>query len=338
MTAETQTKSVPAERAVQPLEVLEAGPEKAPPVVVAAPTKAVSSPAAVVRRRLLPRATFAILAVLLLGLAADLLVLGEVRHHRDQLIAHADLRESLATGEAPVSQVGPDGRLLPLGTPVAFLEIPRLGLKEVIREGTTSGVLRTGPGHRRDTILPGQIGVSVVMGRQTAFGGPFGRIKELKAGDTLSVTTGQGRHRYQVLGVRRAGDPVPFPQERADGKKASRLTLVTGDGPALMPTGVLRVDADLDDSGDKPSNPKLTPPKVLTAKSLPPSELAMGTDSDAWIMIVLWSQALVAAAILTAWMLRRWGKWQTWIVAVPVLAAIGMTLADELARLLPNLL
>ncbi len=290
------------------------------------------------RRRRIPAATTGILAALLLGVLADLLVLGQVRHHRDQQIAYADFRESLAKATAPVAPTGDDGKLLPLGTPVAVLEIPKLGLTEVIREGTTSGVLRSGPGHRRDTVLPGQIGISVVMGRQTAYGGPFRRIKELRAGDTFTVTTGQGRHFYKVLGPRRPGDPVPPPQQRADNKSPSRLTLVTAEGSPLVPSRILRVDADLDADRLQPSNPKLTPRPVLVSKDLPASEEPMGTDSAAWIFVVLWGQALVAAALLTAWMLRRWGRWQTWIVAVPVIAALGLTLTDQIARLLPNLL
>ena len=32
-------------------------------------------------------------------------------------------------------------------------------------EGTSSGTLMSGPGHRRDTPFPGQAGVSVIVGR-----------------------------------------------------------------------------------------------------------------------------------------------------------------------------
>ncbi|MFD0572399.1 sortase [Kitasatospora gansuensis] len=62
------------------------------------------------------------------------------------------------------------------------MEIPQLGLREVIREGSTGEVLAAGPGHRRDTAMPGQAGSSVLLGRQAGFGGPFGSIGQLRTG------------------------------------------------------------------------------------------------------------------------------------------------------------
>jgi hypothetical protein len=63
----------------------------------------------------------------------------------------------------------------------------------------------------------------------------------------------------------------------------------------------------------------------------------MGTDPSAWIPLVLWGQALVIAAVLLSWARSRWGRWQNWIVAVPVLLFLGLAVADQAARLLPNL-
>jgi LPXTG-site transpeptidase (sortase) family protein len=94
---------------------------------------------------------------------------------------------------------------------MAVLEIPALDLHEVVFEGTTSGVLQDGPGHRRDTVFPGQEGTSVIMGRQATYGGPFGRLDVLQPGEPFTITTGQGAHTYHVTGVRREGDPQPPP-------------------------------------------------------------------------------------------------------------------------------
>ena len=76
--------------------------------------------------------------------------------------------------------------------PVAVLAIPKLGLTEVVFEGTEASVLKDGPGHMRSTPLPGQAGVSVIMGRSTMYGGPFGRIGTLAPDDTLIVTDASG--------------------------------------------------------------------------------------------------------------------------------------------------
>jgi sortase A len=43
-------------------------------------------------------------------------------------------------------------------------------------EGTASSDLLDGPGHLRSTVLPGQVGTSVVMGRAKTYGAPFGAI------------------------------------------------------------------------------------------------------------------------------------------------------------------
>ncbi len=64
----------------------------------------------------------------------------------------------------------------------------------------------------------------------------------------------------------------------------------------------------------------------------------MARDPDAWMPLVLWGQALLVAALALAWARIRWGGWQTWLVGVPVLGALGLAAADQAARLLPNLL
>ena len=64
----------------------------------------------------------------------------------------------------------------------------------------------------------------------------------------------------------------------------------------------------------------------------------MAGDPSAATGLLLWSALLLAAAILTVWISVRWGRWQTWIVAVPVLTAIGVAVTNHIVMLLPNLL
>ncbi len=270
----------------------------------------------------------ATLAVVIFAMLAQLGPLGAVRHHRDQAVGYASLREQLANATAPVAQVDADGRLYPLGTPVALLTIPALGLDEVILEGTSSEVLASGPGHRRDTVLPGQVGTSVILGRRAAYGGPFARIGELAPGTSFTVTTGQGEHTYRVLGLRRAGDPQPTPLAAGQG----RLTLVTATGSAYAPNGVLRVDGLL------VSPAQDTPTAVIAPGTLPDAETPMRGDRGAWLLIVLWAEALLVAAVVFVWARYRWGRWQAWVAGVPVLAFVGVSLAAQVTRLLPNLM
>lgn len=293
----------------------------------------------------IPAVALQILAVVALGFIVHVVLLSQVQHDRDQQTAHAAFRSDLAHALAPVGQLAPpelpepgpvdqdqeaepEDRLMALGTPVAVLEIPRLGLTEVVLEGTTSDVMRSGPAHRRDTVLPGQEGTSVIMGRRTTYGGPFSRIHTLTAGDQVIAVTGQGEHIYRVTGVRREGDPLPPPAEDGQG----RLTLVTADGRPLLPSGVLRVDAEL------VSDPHPAPARSLTTASLSPNEDTMAGDDGAWYPLVLLGQALLLAVAATVWARQRLGHWQAWVVGIPVIAAIGLTTADQVARLLPNLL
>lgn len=292
-----------------------------------------------------PAAALQILAVVALGFIVHVVLLSQIQHDRDQQTAYADFRSDLANAVAPVGQLAPPelpevgppsdeapveepDRLMAMGTPVAVLEIPRLGVTEVVFEGTTSDVTRSGPGHRRDTVLPGQEGTSVVMGRRTTYGGPFNRIHTLEPGDQITAVTGQGEHMYEVIGVRREGDPLPEPAGDGEG----RLTLVTADGRPLLPSGVLRVDAQL------VSDPQPAPPRSLTTASLPPIEDTMATDNEAWYPLVLLGQALLLAVAGVVWARNRVGHWQAWVVGIPVVAALGLTTADQVARLLPNLL
>ncbi len=268
-----------------------------------------------------------ILAVVGLSFLVHIGLVGAVQHERDQAARHEAFRAELALATAPVGPVDADGRPLASGAPVALLEIPSLGVVEVVGEGTSSGVLRSGPGHRRDTVLPGQAGVSVIAGRRAAYGGPFASLGMLRGGDRIVVTTGQGRHSYRVLGVRRAGDPVP--QAPAEGK--GRLTLMTADGPPFLPTDVVRVDADL-------VSPAQDTPARLPSNALPAADEAMAGDPSALVPLVLWGQLLVAAAVVLVWLRHRVGGWQAWVIGVPVLAAVGAQVADQAAALLPNLL
>ena len=267
------------------------------------------------------------LAAALLGFAGWLAVGSRLYYDRVQHDAYASFRAELAQATAPTGPTAGPNKLLALGTPVAVLSIPEIGLNAVVLEGTTSDVLEGGPGHLRDTQLPGQAGVSEILGRRAAYGGPFARLSSLAPGAIFSVVTGQGVTKYRVLDVRRAGDVVP-PLTPGRG----RLVLATADGPPFAPTGVLRVDADTI------SPPKPAPQMVVSSADIGPSELAFGTEPVAWVPLVLWGQGMVLAAIGISWLRSRWGRWQAWTVAVPVLGYFGLAVADQVTRLLPNLM
>lgn len=268
------------------------------------------------------------LSVVLLGFVAHVALFGILQHARSQAIGYDQLRTSLAKAETPLGQLDLNEKLVAPGTPIALIRIPKIGLTEVVREGTSSDVTRLGVGHRRDSVLPGQAGTSILFGRQSAYGGPFGGLSALVPGDVITVTTGQETRTFAVLGLRRAGDPLPVPLAANSG----RLELVTADGIALAPAGILYVDATLK------GTPSETPATVFGSRALDPDEEAMGADSAGWLPLLFTLQWLVITAALTRWLLQKWGRWQTWIVAGPVLLVLGATAADCAMALLPNLI
>ena len=84
------------------------------------------------------------------------------------------------------------------GDPIARLEIPRIGVDDIVVEGVSLEDLKKGPGHYPDTPLPGQLGNAAIAGHRTTYGQPFYSIDEIEAGDEIVVTTLTGRYVYVV--------------------------------------------------------------------------------------------------------------------------------------------
>ena len=84
------------------------------------------------------------------------------------------------------------------GDPVARLEIPAIGLRTVVVEGTDTGALRTGPGHFTGSAMPGEGGTVAVAGHRTTYGAPFRRLDDLERGDRVVLRMPYGRVAYRV--------------------------------------------------------------------------------------------------------------------------------------------
>jgi sortase A len=263
-------------------------------------------------------------ALVCLWLVAQMMFLSTFSQERDQDLLYGEFRTQVAGDPNKAAPIGPT---TPVGDPVALLQIPRLGVSQVVVEGTSSGDTQAGPGHLRSTVLPGQTGTSVVMGRASTYGAPFGELGQLKAGDTIKVTMSQGEVVYTVLGVRRAGDP--YPQPLASG--GARLTLATAEGSgalgSLTAGSVLYVDADA-------SKGFIPPPGTPTA--VPDPELVMHNDSGAFPLLALHMALLLAATLGVVAARQRWSATLVWIVATPAVVALAWSTTDVVMRLLPN--
>ncbi len=272
--------------------------------------------------------TLTLLAVLLLGFAGYLYFLSGVQQARAQTTLYARLRGELGQGIAPAGPVIPGHPVTPTslraapGDPVALLAIPDIGVTNmVVVEGTSPENLTLGPGHLRDTPLPGQAGISVLFGRRATFGAPFGRLPGLRAGDVITTITSQGAARYQVISIADSSKPIPFRSF------PNQILLVTADS-AVAPAHYAEVEGKL----------LGTPfPESGYLPQVGSPEAALGRDPYALIPALAWAIALAATALLGTFLAARWARWPAWIVAVPLLLAIVWNLYQALSALLPNL-
>jgi len=106
----------------------------------------------------------------------------------------------------PVPELLPEDEYAP--TPEVHLgtiEIPRIGLAEVLHQGMTLTAIDRGPSHWPGTALPGELGNVVVGGHRTTNTRPFRHLDQLEPGDSVVFTTAAGRFDYRVTGTEVVG-------------------------------------------------------------------------------------------------------------------------------------
>jgi sortase A len=84
------------------------------------------------------------------------------------------------------------------GDAIGRLEIPAIGVKEYVVEGTDTANLRKGPGHYPETPMPGERGTAAIAGHRTTYGAPFRDIDKLKHGQVITFDLPYGRYVYRV--------------------------------------------------------------------------------------------------------------------------------------------
>jgi sortase A len=105
-------------------------------------------------------------------------------------------------GNALAGLAGPAARRphpLPPGALIGRIEIPRIGVRAMIANGTTASVLRRAVGHIEGTPPVGGAGNAGLAGhRDTLFRG----LRNIGLGDRIEVKTLQGTYRYVVEAIR----------------------------------------------------------------------------------------------------------------------------------------
>lgn len=315
----TSVVSSPAShRSARPFEVVpDATPERE-----RATSPELDEPSGVTRREALIVAAhgLTLFGLLIVAFVAYLVGVSALEHGRSQRALRTAFHQDVEFGNAWV------GGRIPEGSPVAELSIAKLGVREVVAEGTAGAVLRHGPGHLRTAVLPGQAGNAVIAGRRVSYGGPFRHLDELAAGDQIITTTGQGRAVYRVSGVREISR---HDRDAIDDFGDNRLTLITS-APEYKASRRLVVTATLSSAPH--------PLAAALPTDIRKAELGLNSDRATAYGLLLWAQALLAASVAAAWIRRRWRRWPTYLVAMPVLALLILLVFDNLTPVLPSTL
>jgi sortase A len=148
--------------------------------------------------RRVERLLFAVAAVSLLWYAGV-----HIEAAREQAALSDELEQSRITlyaasassaDAAPRKAAPPAPRSL-----IGRIEVPRLGLSALAREGVDIGTLRGSAGHVPGSALPGEVGNAAFAAHRDTFFRPLQRIR---AGDEITIATAAGDFRYRVSQTR----------------------------------------------------------------------------------------------------------------------------------------
>lgn len=128
-----------------------------------------------------------------------------------------------ATGEAVKEETPepPPPPAIPEGGLIGRIEIPRVKVSAIVREGVDSKTLSRAVGHVPETSMPGRPGnVGIAAHRDTFFRG----LRNIRKGDLITLETPNGTYEYSVDSLKIV---MPENVEVLDPTPAPVLTLVT---------------------------------------------------------------------------------------------------------------
>jgi sortase A len=260
------------------------------------------------------------------------------------------------------------------GDALARIEIPKIGLDDIVVAGVKVEDLRKGPGHFPDTPLPGEIGNVGIAGHRTTWGAPFQQVDELEQGDEIVLTNLLGmRFVYRVtetLIVKPSDvwvvDPTTdaqltltscHPEYSARERIVIKAVLDETVTPALGTTTIgsylttpETLQPDSQDPGvtvapetTLPGAPETTAPAAgsttTAVPAVPQTELLTAgwfSDRAAFGPAAFWV-AICSAIAFVAWRLgRAWRRWPAYLVALPIFAVALFLCFEQINRLLPQ--
>ncbi|MFZ9676012.1 MAG: sortase [Ilumatobacteraceae bacterium] len=254
------------------------------------------SPRSVSRNVRLARRLALVLFVFSFGSFVFGAIFAPIVHGRQSAMLEEKLASDLLNGVTPVSYP------IAVGAPVALIEVQSRDLRAVVVEGSTARELSKAAGHLIGSALPGQPGVSAILGRSRNHGAEFANLDRVAVGDEITATTGQGAHTYEVIDVttRSSRDMAAF----------------QGEGHMLI------LSTMLDDSD------RLVVRASLTSSVFPAGEPAnhtttteeLGTSGDtgSWGAVARWMFLAALVAILVPVILAQVGRRVGWMIVVPI--------------------
>jgi len=142
----------------------------------------------------------------------------------------AALRERSPAPVAPVpmaprpvtihSPAASSGWLQPDPLVLGEIEVPRLAMSVIVREGMDDGTLRKAAGHVPESALPGEPGNFIVLGHRDTL---FRPLRNLEKGDNVRVRTKGGDFNYWIDSI----EVVPPDGVELDQASEAEITLVT---------------------------------------------------------------------------------------------------------------
>jgi LPXTG-site transpeptidase (sortase) family protein len=241
-------------------------------------------------------------------------ILGPLVHDRAATALEQRLASDLVNGVAPVSNP------IALGVPIGLIEVPNRDVRAVVVEGSKAEQLAQASGHLIGSALPGQPGVSAILGRSQTYGAEFKKLDQLIVGDEVIVTTGQGVHTYEVIDitVRSARDAAAF----------------QGEGHMLILATVV-------DSSDR-----LVVRATLTSPVFPAGEptdhqttldeLGLAGDSSSWSDLVLWMLIAVLLAAGFPIIVNQVGRRVGWLVVAPIAMWVALEIWTAISLMSPS--
>ena len=241
-------------------------------------------------------------------------ILGPLVHNRAATALEQRLASDLVNGVAPVSNP------IAVGSPIGLVEVPNRDIRAVVVEGSKAEQLAQASGHLIGSALPGQPGVSAILGRSETYGAEFKNLDQLIVGDEVVVTTGQGVHTYEVIDitVRSARDAAAF---QGEGHMLILATVVDS-------SNRLVVRATL-------TSP-VFPAGQATDHQTSLDELGLAGDSSSWSSLALW---MLIAALLAAGfpiIVNQVGRRVGWLVVAPIAMWVALEVWTAISLMSPS--